>query len=59
MKRAIHHIWGKWMQQTVGSKGRYIYIKGYTPNNKLTEIRFSPDELDDLIYEALRLKRRL
>jgi len=58
-KNCIHHNWGVWQRQTCGSNGRVAYIRGYSPTNKETKIKFSYREIDDLIYELIRLKRRL
>ncbi len=56
--RAINKRWGKWAQQTAGANGNGFYIRGYDRHNRNREIFFSHDEVDDLLYALLDVKRR-
>lgn len=58
MKRSINRRWGKWSQQTAGRNSELFYIRGYNRRNRNSEVVFSQDEMDDLIYAMLNVKRR-
>ena len=58
-----NRYWSKWgdyyePNQTVGNHGHLYYIQG-NYMGKLNRVAVMDDELDDLIYQLMRLKRKV
>ena len=56
-----NRYWSKWgddePNQTVGNHGYAYYIQGMH-DGELNRVMIMDDELDDLIYQLMRLKRK-